>query len=159
MHVHVRCKLLNKPGTRRRLRKGLQIPMDGLTDWQTDGLADWRTDWLTTDWPNDKRRVQYLSEYVFRCKKGTLKYLGKTCQKSAKPFLKKNPVKSLEPGENSEPNGYCSSIFLHKLKLRIFQDHLKKRCSPIEKGWIEFSITSLEPGGNSEPNGYVQIVS
>ena len=35
---------------------------------------------------------------------------------------------------------------LHKLKLRIFQDHLKTRCSPMKKGRIEFSITYLEPG-------------
>ena len=66
-------------------------------------------------------------------------------------------IKSLEPGGNSEPNGNVQIFFLHKLKLRIFQDHLKKRCSPLEKGQIEFSITSMEPGGNSEPNGNVQI--
>ena len=34
---------------------------------------------------------------------------------------------------------------------------MKKRGSPMEKGWIEFSITSLEPGGNSEQNGNIQI--
>ena len=36
-----------------------------------------------------------------------------------------------------------SIILLHKLKLRIFQDHLKKKIkfrSPMEKGRIEFSI-------------------
>ena len=30
--------LINKPGTWRWLRKGLQIPMDGMTDWWTDLL-------------------------------------------------------------------------------------------------------------------------
>ena len=30
-------EIKNKSGTWGRLRKGLQIPMDGLTDWQTDG--------------------------------------------------------------------------------------------------------------------------
>ena len=45
---------------------------DGQTDWQTDGLTVWQTDWLTngqTDWQTDGRRDQYLSEYVWRCKK------------------------------------------------------------------------------------------
>ena len=51
----------------------------------------------------------------------------------------------------------CSNIFLHKLKLHIFQDHLKKHCSPMEKGRVEFSKTFLELGGNSEQNGNVQI--
>jgi len=41
--------------------------------------------------------------------------------------------------------------------LHIFQDHLKKLCSPMEKGRMEFSITSLEPGGKSIPNGNIQI--
>ena len=41
-------------------------------------------------------------------------------------------------------------IFLHKLKLCIFQDHLKGR--------IKFSIKSLEPGGNLEPNGNIQAI-
>ena len=50
----------------------------------------------------------------------------------------------------------CSNIFLHKLKLLIFQDHLNKK-NPVAQWRIEFSITSLEPGGNSEPSGNVQI--
>ena len=58
------------------------------------------------------------------------------------------PITSLEPRGNS---------FLHKLKLRIFQDHLKKRCSPMEKGRIEFLIKFLELGRNFEPNGNAQI--
>ena len=67
----------NKPRTRgRRLGKGLQIPMDGPTDWRTG-----RTD--MTDWPTDGRRVQYQSEYVLRCKK------AKGPIKTRKPFLKK----------------------------------------------------------------------
>ena len=41
--------------------------------------------------------------------------------------------------------------------LRPFEE--KKRCSPMDKGWIEFSIKSLEPGRNSEQNGNVQIFS
>jgi len=44
-------------------------------------------------------------------------------------------VTSLEPGGNSEPNGYT-------LKLQNFQENLKKRCCPIEKGRIEFSKIS-----------------
>ena len=36
----------NKPKTR-WLIKELQIPMDGLMDWQTDRLKDWHTDELT----------------------------------------------------------------------------------------------------------------
>ena len=52
----------------------------------------------------------------------------------------------------------CSIILLHKLKLRIFYDPLKKkRCSPMEKGPIEVSITSLEPWVNSEPYCNVQL--
>ena len=39
--------------------------------------------------------------------------------------------------------------------LRPFEE--EKRCSAMEKGRNEFSITSLEPRGNSEPNGNVQI--
>ena len=39
--------LINKPGTRIRLRKGLQIPMDGLLDCRTDGLTNWKTDQRT----------------------------------------------------------------------------------------------------------------
>ena len=36
-------------------------------------------------------------------------------------------------------------IVLVSRKTRIFQDHLKKRCSSMEKGRIEFSLT-MEPG-------------
>ena len=36
----------NKPGTQGQLRKGLKIPMDGLTDYH-DGLMDWQTDQRT----------------------------------------------------------------------------------------------------------------
>ena len=62
-------------------------------------------------------------------------------------------ITSLEPGRYS---GQCSNCFLHKLKLRNFQDHLKKKKSrsPKEKGRIEFSIfkPSLEPGGGEVLN-------
>ena len=110
--------LINKSGTHgrlRELRKGLQIPMDGLMDWQTDGL-DGLTD--QPDRPMDGRRVQYLSEYVLRCKKGPLKIRGNIFKKSAKSFLKKKKSRSpmekgriefentfLEPGGNSKQNG------------------------------------------------------
>ena len=38
-------------------------------------------------------------------------------------------------------SGTRNGISLHKLKLHIFQDHLKKHCSPTEKGWVEFFIS------------------
>ena len=50
------------------------------------------------------------------------------------------------------------NILPHKLKLRIFQDPLKKRCSPMVKGRIEFAISFLEPVGNYVPNGNVQLL-
>ena len=56
-------------------------------------------------------------------------------------------VISLEPGGNSESND------------NVFQDHLRKRCSPMEKGRVEISITFLEPGGNSGQNGKIQYFS
>ena len=90
----------NKPGTRGRLRKGLQIPMDGLTYWPTDG-----------------RRIQYLSEYVLQCKNGTIKILGKLFFKNPRNhFWKKSrspmekgrtefAISFMEPGGNSEQSG------------------------------------------------------
>ena len=45
-----------------------------------------------TDWPTDGRRVQYLSKYVLRCKKGTLKNPGKYFQNPSNHFWKKNVV-------------------------------------------------------------------
>ena len=100
-------KKKTEPGTRGWLRKGLQIPMDGLTDWPTDG-----------------RQVQYLREYVFDAKKGPFKIWGKYFQKSAKSFLKNKfilhngkkgriefSISFLESRGNSELNGIIQIFF------------------------------------------------
>ena len=121
--------LLNKPGTRGRLRKGLQIPMDGLTDWQTERLKDWRTYGLT-DWSTEGRRVKYLREYVLRCKRGTLKNPGEIFSKNLPNHFWKKIVQWKRVGLNLRYNFGTGGIFwtkwqrsnicLHKLKLRIF---------------------------------------
>ena len=67
--------------TRGRLRKGLQIPKDGLTNWRTDRCT------------MDGRRVQCWSEYVLRCKKRTLKNPGEIFLKICLIFFEEtNPV-------------------------------------------------------------------
>ena len=55
-------RFLSDPGTaEKRIVK---------SDGRTDRLTDWRTD--MKDWRTYQRGVQYSSEYVLRCKKGTL---------------------------------------------------------------------------------------
>ena len=105
------CFSIIKKQARGRLRKGW-------TDWQTDGL---------TDWPTDGRRFQYLSEYVLRYKKGTLK--------NSWEIFSKNPPNSFWKQMQQKRSDWIFDIIswtggkfctkwpfmlLHKLKLRIF---------------------------------------
>ena len=71
-----------------------------------------RTDGMT----NERKRVLYLSEYVLRFKKGTLKNPGEYFLKICQIFFEKNPVAQwkrvglnlstfLDPVGNSEQNG------------------------------------------------------
>jgi len=118
----------NKPGTRVRLRKGLQITMDWLTDWRTDGMTDWLM-------------VQYLSEYVLRCKKGTLKNQGEI-------FSKKS----------AKSKNWNVHLFCYMNSNCVFSKALEEKKTVAQwKGldWIFNNISGT--GGNSEPNGNVRI--
>ena len=133
-----------------------------LTDWH-DGLTD-----LTTD----GRQVQYLSqkgkgriEFSITSmepggnseQNGIIKIFFYITQIEyfTRPFEKSLismencrigfSITFLEPGGNSEPNGNVQIFFYINSNCVFSKTTWKKRCSPMEKGRIEFSKTSLEP--------------
>ena len=71
----------------------------------------------------DGMRVQYSSEYILLCKKGTLKNQGEIFLKICQIIFEKNVAKWKWVGLNLRiflTEWQCSNICLDKLRLRIF---------------------------------------
>ena len=137
---------LKKPGTRRWVRKELQIMMDELTDWWTARLQICFT---------MHQKIPIL-ETLFSSQI-CLTIFGKKTQSP----MEKGRIGFLiifqQPGRNYVPTIWKRYLFCYINSNCVFSKTIwKNECIPMEKVQIEFSIAFHQPGWN-EQNGNVQI--